>query len=79
MTIERIVDVPANRRILLDLPPELPAGKVRISFFPVPEKANQGISLLSMRGSCKGLDTMEAYFARKRSEKALEDNRAKST
>jgi hypothetical protein len=29
-------------------------------------------SLVAMRGSCKGLDTMEAYFARKQADKEKE-------
>ena len=77
MVVEQIIDVPANRKIILDLPPDLPVGKVRISVFPVPmENSKTGIALLSMRGSCKGFDTMEKYFARKRAEKENEDRKA---
>jgi len=80
MVLEQIVEVPANRRIFLDLPPELPFGKVRVSIFPVaenPQVTNR--SLLSMRGSCKGIDSMDAYFARKQSEKTLEDRKPGNT
>ena len=73
MVVEQIVDVPVNRRIFLDLPPEMPVGKVRVSIFPITEKQKTNISLLSMRGSCKGIDTLDAYFARKRADKDLED------
>ena len=79
MTIERIVDVPVNRRIFLDLPPELPIGKVKISIFPLAEKPKADIAFLSMRGSCKGLDTMDAYFARKRADMAHEDRKEKKS
>jgi hypothetical protein len=34
---------------------------------------NPAVSLLDLRGSCKGIDTMDAYFERKRADKALED------
>jgi hypothetical protein len=34
MTIEQTVDVPASRRLTLDLPPEIPAGKVILTFTP---------------------------------------------
>jgi len=30
MTIEQTIEVPASRRIFLDLPPELPVGKTKI-------------------------------------------------
>ena len=39
MVVEQVVDLPASRRIILDLPQTLPVGKVRISVFPVPAKA----------------------------------------
>jgi hypothetical protein len=31
MTIEQTVEIPANRRIYLDLPPQIPAGRARIA------------------------------------------------
>jgi len=78
MTIEQIVEIPADRRVFLDLPPELPVGKAKISVTSVAEKPSPNISLLSMRGSCKGIDNMEAYFARKRADKALEDRKTEN-
>jgi hypothetical protein len=33
------------------------------------------VPLLSLRGSCKGIDTMDAYFERKRADKALEEKK----
>ena len=78
MIAEQIVEVPESRRIFLNLPPELPVGKVRITVFPVAEKPIADLSLLSMRGSCKGLDTMDAYFARKRADKALENHKTRN-
>ena len=76
MTIEQTVEVPPSRRITLDLPPNLTGNKVRVIVFPVVEKSKTEIALLSMRGSCKGLDTMEAYFARKHADKELENRKA---
>ena len=75
MTIEQTVEIPADRRVHLDfeVPFEIPAGKARVSVTPLEETPKTDISLLSLRGSCKGLDTMEAYFARKRADRALED------
>ena len=31
MTIEQTIEVPASRRIFLELPPDLPVGKVKIT------------------------------------------------
>jgi hypothetical protein len=30
MTIEKIIDIPDNRRVYFDLPPQIPAGKRRM-------------------------------------------------
>ena len=35
MIVEQVVDIPANRRITLDMPQSFPVGKARISVFPV--------------------------------------------
>ena len=34
MTVTQTVDIPANRRVYLDLPPELPIGKAQITITP---------------------------------------------
>jgi hypothetical protein len=34
MTIERIVDVPASHRLVIDVPREVPAGPVILTFTP---------------------------------------------
>jgi len=72
MTITQTVEVPASRRIFLDLPPELPLGKAKVTVTPesIP-RSNK--SLKSLLGVDKGLDTMDAYFARKRADKVRED------
>jgi hypothetical protein len=72
MIITQTIEIPADRRVHLDfeVPGEMPIGRVQITVTPLTESH---ISLLSLRGSCKGLDTMEAYFERKRAEKTLED------
>jgi hypothetical protein len=35
MTIEQIIDIPANRRISLEVPRTIPTGKTILSFTPV--------------------------------------------
>jgi hypothetical protein len=80
MTIEQTVEIPANRRIFLDLPPDLPSGKarveVRMAEVQPPGKADTpALSLMDLYGSCEGEDTLDAYFERKRADKALEEKR----
>ena len=36
MTVEQIIEVPASRRIILDVPPQIPVGKVILTFTPAP-------------------------------------------
>ena len=71
MTITQTVEVPADRRIIFEVPPQIPIGKVQVFVTPVEELLKTEISLSSLRGSCKGLDTLDAYFARKRADIAV--------
>ena len=46
MTITQTVEIPANRRIMLDVPPQIPAGekaKVKVIWFPVKNEAKPSI------------------------------------
>jgi len=71
MSITQTIEIPYNRKVHLDfeVPVEIPIGKAQISVTPLAETPRTHISLLSLRGSCKGLDTKEAYFERRRAEK----------
>ena len=40
MTIERTIEVPINRWITLEVPPEIPAGKAIIAFTPAPKSGS---------------------------------------
>ena len=75
MTIEQTIEVPLSHRITLDLPPELPVGKAKITVTPETVPCEKTVKPLeSLLGIHKGLDTMDAYFTRKRIDKALEDS-----
>jgi hypothetical protein len=75
MTIEKIIEIPADHRLTLEIPHAIPSGRARLEMIITPELTRpKAESLLNMRGSCKGDDTMEAYFERKRADKALEDS-----
>jgi len=74
--IEQTIEVPESRRIFLDFPPEMPVGKAKLEITVIPESELQKESVKSLRslfGIDKGLDTMDAYFSRKRADKAQED------
>ena len=72
MLIEQTVEIPKSRKIHLDfdLPETFTASAVRVVVMPVvPEYADKSggksSALLNLRGSSKGTDTLDAYFARK--------------
>jgi hypothetical protein len=46
MTITQTIEIPANRRITLEVPREIPTGKVIIAFTPLTEEANSDDCLL---------------------------------
>jgi len=51
MVIEQIVDIPANRRIAIEVPQTVPVGKNVLSFTPVP--GGEPRSSASAAGSTK--------------------------
>ena len=40
MTIEQTIEVPASRRITLEVPPQIPVGKVILTFTPATDTEN---------------------------------------
>jgi hypothetical protein len=76
MTIEQTIEIPTNRRIFLDLPSYLPVGRAKVELTVTPEISPQDKTvkpLRSLLGIDKERDTMDAYFERKRIDKAKED------
>jgi hypothetical protein len=69
--IEKIVEIPADHRLTLEIPNAVSPGRARLEVIITSELAepNKAVSLLGLRGSCKGEDTIDAYFARKRTDK----------
>ena len=76
MTVTQTVEIPADRRLTIDMPLEVPAGKAQVEVRVIPFAKKEALPLLALRGSCKDLDTMDAYFARKRADKAFEEGLA---
>jgi hypothetical protein len=50
MTIERTVEIPADRRLIIDVPWEVPVGKTIIAFTPVSEMSASAASSLINKG-----------------------------
>ena len=74
MTIEQTIEVPANRLVTFEVPPEIPVGKAKVLVTTLEGPQEKTIpSLASLRGIHKGLDTIEAHLDRKRRDKAKED------
>jgi hypothetical protein len=82
MTIEQTVEIRADHRLVMELPLEVPIGRARVEVIVTPESSSlaeknragkAAISLLDLRGSCKGDDTLDAYFERKQVDKIRED------
>ena len=82
MTVTQTIDIPANRRVFLDLPPELPVGRAQVELkvlpFPRQEKSAAGIyeTATSLRGIAKKMGstlTVEHFHEMMREEKILEE------
>ena len=58
MTITQIVDIPADRRLVIDVPREIPTGQVILAFTPV-ETKQKGTPVF---GCAKGQFRMAADF-----------------
>ena len=50
MTIEQTVDIPVDRRLILDIPQEVPAGRAQVIIkFPINDDAQTGKAVLNDR------------------------------
>jgi len=41
MSVTQTVEIPVNHKLTIDVPPEVPAGRAKIYFFPVSERKKQ--------------------------------------
>jgi hypothetical protein len=79
MTIEQTIEIPADRRIFLDLPRSVPAGvraRIEINIPAVPEIPAKTVQAAakSFRGILKGRGiTLERFWEMQREDKALEE------
>jgi hypothetical protein len=43
MIVEQTVEIPANRKLIIDVPREVPAGRTILTFTPAPAAAAQAV------------------------------------
>jgi len=80
VTITQTVEIPADHRIFLDLPPELPVGKAKITITPQTEKPSGNVheAIGSLRGIAKRMGstlTVERFREMRREDALLEEER----
>ena len=80
MIIEQTVEIPADHRIFLDLPLELPVGKAKITITPQPEKpaANIYDTVTKLRGLAKGMGsslTVVDFLEMRQEDLSLEESK----
>ena len=78
MTITQTVDIPADRRIFLDLPLDMPVGKAKITVTPQMEKPSSSIydAATSLRGLAKEMGstlTVEQFHEMQQEDLRLEE------
>jgi hypothetical protein len=66
MTIEQIVEIPTNRRITLEVPQEIPAGRVTLTFTPVLTSFPAGRT--AVPSEARGIERDAVYLKRKARE-----------
>ena len=57
MIITQTVEIPADRRLTIEVPREVPAGRTILTFRPVAEETKQ--SILALRGTLHQIDTSD--------------------
>jgi hypothetical protein len=82
MTIEQIVEIPASRRLFVEVPREIPAGRTILTFTPAPSvedakvspRMTAGEAIEKCRGIAKGSRfTSRRLFEDRRGEAALDE------
>ena len=80
MTIEQTVEIPASRRIFLDLPEELPVGKAKVTITPQIEKPSAIVydAATKLRGLAKKMGstlTVERFLEMRQEDLRLEEEK----
>jgi len=80
MTIEQTIEVPASRRIFLDLPLDLPVGKAKVIITPQTVKPSTDVyeAATSLRGLAKKMGstlTVERFHEMQREDLRIEEEK----
>jgi len=83
MTIEQTIEIPANRRITLEVPPQIPVGAIahlELIFSPVNKSDNNLDATLNMIWElCADSPiTVDSFLEMRRQDKELEENQYKA-
>jgi hypothetical protein len=80
MTIEQTVEIPADHRLTIDVPPEIPAGKAIVAFTPAGEDRprrrlteRQRAAIEKCRGIAKGVLSSDESLEMRREDMELEE------
>jgi hypothetical protein len=80
ITIEKIVEIPADHRLVIEVPPEVPAGRAVLTFTPAagtrPGRRlteRQKAAIEKCRGIAKGVLSSEESLAMRREDLELEE------
>ncbi|GHT84282.1 hypothetical protein FACS1894137_07130 [Spirochaetia bacterium] len=77
MTLEQTVEIPADHRLFIDVPQEIPAGKatLRLEWNKPPVKPKKDLAEEAIEALCglyAGVDTLDAYMERRHAENRYE-------
>ena len=72
MSVTQTVEIPVNHRLIIDVPPEVPAGRAIISFTPATGTADNG---LGFEGECP-ICAAHNYMPNAETIAAIEEGRA---
>ena len=80
MTITQTVDIPASRRLLLDLPLELPVGRAKVTVISEMDRTptNTNETVESLRGLAKKMGstiTVERFLEMRRENLDIEETK----
>ena len=72
MSVTQTVEIPVNHRLVIDVPPEVPAGRAIISYTPATDTADSG---LNFKGECP-ICAARNYIPNAETIAAIEEGRA---
>ena len=59
MNVTQTVEIPVNRRLTINVPREVPAGKTILTFKPIDNTDAGVVSIKTLRGSLNKVDTSD--------------------